>query len=465
MAKNVVIVGAGIAGLTLGSKLADAGANVVLLEREGAVGGLARSFRYTNGATFDIGPHRFHTDDKVVQAFIEETLGENVITISRDSQLYLFGKYLPWPITLKNVAALPPAWLVKAGFDLVFPRKAKTESFEDYIIEKYGKTLYRAFFKPYTEKFLEYTCSNLHRDWASAGINRATIDKQVKTNSLGALIQSVLFSKNPDTKFLYPKSGGNGAFCDILADKIRRQGGRILLETCPAGFETENGRIRGVTADNGDRIPADYVFWSGSLRDLHAIGRAPQNLARLHYISTVLFNYLVSGHIKQGFQWCYFGDADMEVDRISVPRNFNPDTVPPGKEGLCIEMTCTEDSAVWNDPSRVDCVVETFLLHARLIDSLDSVEDVHIEHVPQTYPLYALNYPRKLRNTFDWIESSWSNLLPIGRTGRFWYNNMDHSIQASLRIADRFVDDLRQGSLRPSREYAAEDRSLGEEPR
>jgi len=98
--------------------------------------------------------------------------------------------------------------MIRAGLDLVHPRKACTESFEDYIIEKYGRTLYRAFFKPYTEKFLDYTCSNLHRDWAEAGINRATIDKQIRTNSLGALVRSLLFAKNPKTKFLYPKTGG-----------------------------------------------------------------------------------------------------------------------------------------------------------------------------------------------------------------------------------------------------------------
>ena len=70
------------------------------------------------------------------------------------------------------ILALPPGMMVRAGLDLLAPRRARNNSFEDYIIEKYGQTLYRAFFKPYTEKFLDYTCSNLHRDWAEAGINR-----------------------------------------------------------------------------------------------------------------------------------------------------------------------------------------------------------------------------------------------------------------------------------------------------
>ncbi|MGA2587003.1 MAG: FAD-dependent oxidoreductase [Candidatus Aminicenantales bacterium] len=459
---QIVIVGAGIAGMTLADRLSEAGVRTVLVECEDRVGGLARSFRYPNNAIFDIGPHRFHTDDPAVQRYIESTLGDNVITIDRNSQLYLFHKYLPWPITLKNVLALPPLMLIRAGFDLLVPRKARTESFEDYIIEKYGRTLYRAFFKPYTEKFLDYTCSNLHRDWAEAGINRATIDKQVKTNSLGALIRSVLFAKNPKTKFLYPKTGGIGTFCEVLADKVKAAGGRILVSTQVQEFVSENdGRIRSLITTSGEEIPTDYVFWSGALDALRALGRAPENIPRLHYVSTVLFNYLVSGRISQKFQWCYFGDADMEVDRISVPRNFNPEIVPPGKEGLCIEVTCTEDSKTWNDPHRFDCVIESFLLHAGLMKSLDQVDDVYVEHIRRTYPLYALNYPRKLGAMFKWVNESWPNLALIGRTGRFWYNNMDHSIAASLQVADRFLADYRHGRLARGPVYAVEDRRLG----
>jgi protoporphyrinogen oxidase len=348
--------------------------------------------------------------------------------------------------------------LAKAGVDLLFPRKAQNESLKDYIIEKYGKTLFEVFFRPYSEKFLDYTCANLHRDWAEAGINRATIDKQIKTNSLLELIKSVLFRKNPGTKFLYPLTGGIGSFCDRLADKVKQNKGRILLSSRIEKFETKNGYISSVMTDHGEVIDADYVFWSGSLQDLHSVGEMPESIPRMHYVSTILFNYLISGHISQKFQWCYYGDAEMEVDRISVPRHFNPNTVPEGKEALCIEITCEENSPFWSDPSRADCVIETFMLRAKLIDSLDRVEDVRIEKVSRTYPLYALNYPRKLRVTFDWVEAEWQNLSLLGRTGRFWYNNMDHSISASLQVAERFIGDYQKGVLQKPSRYSIEDR-------
>ena len=458
---QVVIVGAGVSGLTLADRLSTAGIRCILIECEDRIGGLARSFSYANGAIFDIGPHRFHTDDPAVQRYIEDTLDGNLITIDRNSQLFLFGKYLPWPITLKNVLSLPPLMMARAGLDLLFPRKARNESFEDYIIERYGRTLYRAFFQPYTAKFLDYTCANLHRDWAAAGINRATIDKQVKTSSLMALIKSVLFSKAPHTKFLYPKTGGNGAFCEALAAKVQARGSRILTSAQVVEFVRDNGgRISKIVTDQNETLAVDYVFWSGALDALCRVGGAPPSVPRLHYISTVLFNYLIDGQISQGFQWCYFGDADMEVDRISVPRHFNPTTVPAGKEALCIEVTCTEDSPTWNDPSRFDCMIETFLLHARLLNSLDHVEDVHVERIRRTYPLYALNYPRKRQAMFRWVHETFPNLALLGRTGRFWYNNMDHSISAALEVANRYIRDHQKGQLGDGNAYAVEDRQL-----
>ena len=77
---NIIVVGAGVAGLTLASKLSEHGINTVIIECEDHVGGLAYSYKYDNGAVFDIGPHRFHTDDLKVKNFIEDTLADNLIT-------------------------------------------------------------------------------------------------------------------------------------------------------------------------------------------------------------------------------------------------------------------------------------------------------------------------------------------------------------------------------------------------
>lgn len=212
--------------------------------------------------------------------------------------------------------------------------------------------------------------------------------------------------------------------------------------------------------DAGEELPADHVFWSGSFSDLRDLGRAPESVPRLHYMSTIFFNYLIRHPIPPDFQWCYFGSRQMEVSRVCVPRNFNPRLVPEGKETLCVELSCSEESEAWRNPARLDCVIETFLRRTGLLKSLDAVEEYHVERVHETYPLYVLNCPRKLRGVFDWVRGAFENLTLIGRTGRFWCNNMDHAIAASLVTGQRFLEDFEKGVLRPGETYAAEDRYL-----
>ena len=78
-----------------------------------------------------------------------------------------------------------------AGLDLFKKEQLAGESFEADIVNKYGRTLYDIFFKPYTEKFLFYSPADLHRDWARAGVNRAVIDKRQETDGLWSLLKNI----------------------------------------------------------------------------------------------------------------------------------------------------------------------------------------------------------------------------------------------------------------------------------
>jgi len=55
--KKAVIIGAGPAGLTAAYELSKAGIKSTVIEKDGVVGGLARTVNY-RGYRFDIGGHR-----------------------------------------------------------------------------------------------------------------------------------------------------------------------------------------------------------------------------------------------------------------------------------------------------------------------------------------------------------------------------------------------------------------------
>ena len=95
---NVVIIGAGPAGLTAAYELLKTGVKPVVLEADVQVGGISRTVE-REGWRFDIGGHRFFTKVSRVQAFWHEILGpEDFPTRNRLSRIYYSGKFFDYPI-------------------------------------------------------------------------------------------------------------------------------------------------------------------------------------------------------------------------------------------------------------------------------------------------------------------------------------------------------------------------------
>lgn len=434
---SAVVVGAGVAGLSAALQMAREGWEVTVVELEKSVGGLARSFYY-NGYVFDIGPHRFHTDDPKVLEFIEEVLGSDKIIIDRSSGVWFYNSYHDWPLRRSSMFRMPLSVMFGAAFDLFFRRKAKNESFEQYILSLYGRTLFKIFFKPYTEKFLKYPCDRLHSDWASAGINRAVIDKRYKAGSLFSVITSTLFPKPVKTKFIYPKHGGVDTFSMHLVDRIEKAGGQVFTGATVSDVATAGHRITGVTIARSDgeadiHLRPDLLVWTAPPS---AIGRLLE-LPRwgLEFLSVIVFNYEIDGEPLIPYQWTYYGADNLIFNRASIPSNFAPHTAPDGRSGICVELACMEGDGIWHEPEHLRSLVEKDLIKVGLVRRYNDILDLHIERIRNTYPIYTLDYREKLHAALEAL-GHYENLLLLGRTGTFWYNNMDHSIRMALDLAE-----------------------------
>ena len=373
--EEITIVGAGIAGLTAGYLLSQRGYKVIVIEREDRVGGLARSFYYDD-FVFDIGPHRFHTDDQEVLTFIEDVLGEKKIVIPRSSGVWMFGKYHDWPLNWRVLFKLPPAIILRTVWDLFFKKTYGGDSFEDYILSRYGKTLYDVFFKPYTEKFLKLSPRKVHNDWAESGIDRAVIDPKVQMGSLFEVVRTAMLPTPVKTNFLYPSYGGIDVFSKQLADGIEKNGGRVFLNTVIDSFECEGTKIRSIFYHGECHHPATIV-WTAPLTTLISMLKLPP--ADIKYLALVLYNLEVRGGCKTKYQWCYYGQNDTTINRISVPALFSKHVAPERHTGICAEVTCMEGDAVWQNPEKLVDTVINDLINVKLVDGKKDVENVHIE--------------------------------------------------------------------------------------
>jgi protoporphyrinogen oxidase len=434
----ITIVGAGVAGLTIGHQLARQGYAVTVLESHDVVGGLGRSWHYSNpngggDFHFDVGPHRFHTENPKVEAFVREILAEDAHEIPRKSGVRMFGKFHEWPLRPSILLAMPFSLMFRGGLDLFKKEKLAGESFEADIVNKYGRTLYEIFFKPYTEKFLFYSPAELHRDWARAGVNRAVIDKRQDADSLWSLLKNTLLPQPVDTTFLYPPTGV-GRFSDRAAANIERMGGRVLTSRRVDAMTARDGRVVELRA--GDEVfPVENLVWT-----------APITLANrllgvqgvdLEYLSTIFYNFEIDAPYKFDFQWTYYG-GDEIFSRVSAPTVFAASMAPPGKSGICVEFTCKQGDERWEHPERYTQAMIDDLVRTKTIDHAGQVQGVHIERVPFTYPIYKLNYFGELTRNLREL-ATFKNMLLAGRSGRFWYNNMDHSIGQGLTMSDKIL--------------------------
>ena len=92
MIDDIVVVGGGPSGLAAALEAVENGARVTVLERLDRPGGLCRTLTF-EGCRFDIGPHRFFTRNEEVKKLFYRVLGDDVITVKRQTRILHGGTY------------------------------------------------------------------------------------------------------------------------------------------------------------------------------------------------------------------------------------------------------------------------------------------------------------------------------------------------------------------------------------
>ena len=84
---DCIILGAGPAGMGAAIALVEHGVtNILIVDRNRLVGGLARTEMF-DGNRFDIGPHRFFTKNREINALWNKTLGDDFRPVDRGADL------------------------------------------------------------------------------------------------------------------------------------------------------------------------------------------------------------------------------------------------------------------------------------------------------------------------------------------------------------------------------------------
>src|SRR6185437_16368627 len=134
---DILIVGAGPAGLTAAYLLTKAGRRVTVLERDPTyVGGISRTVNYKD-FLFDIGGHRFFSKAKEVVDLWRELLPDDFISRPRLSRIFYGRKFYAYPLkafeALFKLGLLNSAACVASyGWAKLFPVK-RPKTFHQWV--------------------------------------------------------------------------------------------------------------------------------------------------------------------------------------------------------------------------------------------------------------------------------------------------------------------------------------------
>jgi protoporphyrinogen oxidase len=450
MTDRVVILGAGLAGLSCAYELAGAGFEVTVLEREQHPGGMASSFtELQNGEywSYDFGPHRFHTSDPELIAHVERILAGNHLQARRLSRILLFGKFFDYPLQAGNVLRqLPPRVLVKSFLDYFWVRLTERlhlshhsdENFEGWVVRRFGRTLYELFFGRYTGKAWKMPPEQISGDWASQRISLLSLGDTVKKT----LMRSGDTPRTLVRAFLYPRRGGIGEIARGYVRELEAMGATVLLGAPVTRVQSEGRSVVSVHygGSQAGSLEAEHYISTIPITTLARAVRpaAPEEvrtaLAGLRYVSIVFVYVKLDKPQVSPDNWVYLPDHDLTVHRISEFKNFSPESAPPGKTMVCAEITCRIGDEHWRATD--DELISTAVSDLEKIGliSRSEVLDAFVTRLPHAYPVYDLQYKEHLGPILDFVHAL-ENIKTGGRQGLFRYNNMDQSIEMGRKMA------------------------------
>jgi protoporphyrinogen oxidase len=445
---DVVIIGAGPAGLTAAYVLTKRGVAATVLEADTMVGGISRT-EVRDGWRFDIGGHRFFTKVKAVDDLWFEILGkDDFLRRPRMSRIYYRKKFYDYPIVAKNALKnLGPVEATRCMASYVWvrvkPPKDQT-TLEGFVASRFGWRLYEHFFKTQSEKTWGVPCTEIQADWGAQRIKnlsiwRAVVDaltpKAVKQRrSAGKQVTSLI------EEFNYPKYGP-GMMWERCTELVTDRGTKVVLDSVVTKIEHADGKAVAVIAtSNGvnNRYECTHVISSMPISGLLRAMDPPvppdvQTAAdSLRYRAHITVGLVVPEEFSFPDNWIYINDPSVKVGRVQNFGRWSPYLVKDGRTCLGLELFVNEGDEWWTKTD--EDLIETGKRELEQIGLLDAskVEAGYVVRTPKAYPFYDAHYKENVATLAAWLEEHAPNVYPVGRNGMHRYNNQDHSMFTAM---------------------------------
>ncbi|MCX6425265.1 MAG: phytoene desaturase family protein [Actinobacteria bacterium] len=367
--ENVVIVGAGLAGLSAALRLAGAGRSVTVIERESVPGGRSGLLQ-KDGYNFDTGPTVLTMPSLIEDAF--NSVGEEM----KDwlDLIPLRPLYRAFYHDGSQLDVYPDTKEMEAEIAKVIgPEEAiGYRNYVDFVTKLYKYEI-NDFIDRNIDSPFGLLTPNLARLIAIGGFRKLSPKvsqflkdpRTQKVYSFQAMyagvspqqalaIYAVIAYMDSVNGVFFPR-GGMHAVPRALAAAAEKHGVKFKYSTTAATIEKSNGRATAVITTEGERIPCDALILNPDLpvawKEL--IGKEPWSIKRLNYSPSCVtmlvgskksYDHIAHHNIHFGASWD--GVFDELINKkilmtdpsilVTVPSLDDKSLTPPGKESYYV---------------------------------------------------------------------------------------------------------------------------------
>jgi len=426
--KKIIILGAGLAGLSAAWHLSKRGREYQVFEKDSEIGGLCQS-KKTSGFTFDCDGHLLHFRYPYTFHLVSQLLDGNLVEHQRSSWIYSYSQYIRYPFQA-NLHGLPPKILEECLLGFIeaskngLSAKKSTDSFLDWTYHTFGKGIVKHFMLPYNTKFWTVNLKKMTCAWLDGFIPVPCLDHVVE----GAIEESYRqFGYN--SRFWYPRQGGINELASAFARRIKN----IHTACCVKKIDIHKKEI---TLSSGKKERFDYLVSTLPLPELpHLIQGIPGELVRmfnkLRWNSIYNLNLGIEKTDRTKRHWVYFPDKDFCFFRAGFYHNFSASLAPQDKSSLYVEVSYSKDKPV--DKGSIKAAIKEDLKKVGLMDQGDRICAEEANDIKYGYPIYDENYAAARNGIIKYLSKH--SILPCGRYGSWRYFSMEDTIMDGRRAA------------------------------
>lgn len=331
-ARDIVILGGGMAGFGAVHRLRQEGLRPALFEKSPYLGGAAASFSSPDGFVFDQGGHVSFSRNERIRDLFAANVNQEYGIIKAQVNNHWRGYWIKHPAQC-NLHGLPTDLTTAIICDFVKARdKGNGEvcNYAEWLEAAYGRTFAETFPGEYARKYHTTDARNMSTTWLSGRFYRPTLEE---------VLRGALSPETPDFHYVtncrYPRCNGFVSYLRPLFDCADVHTSHELVRLDPIR--------RTLYFACGATRSYDLLISSIPLPELvPMIDGAPQDVIgaslQLACTTCVLVNLGVDRSDISTVHWSYFYDHDLLPARMNFPHMLSANNAPSGHGSIQVEV-------------------------------------------------------------------------------------------------------------------------------